>query len=164
MASGMINAISVRPTGEYDVIGANSEAKAHICMSRCRFGANHAIECTIRLACWSLHQETRWRRMRVEKTQEGWRVFVTAGGIPNGGATAADCTVIAVGATKGNTFQGEIKYSPDPSDAKPSPDNAVEPGHKITITFAPQFAEVTYAEVGCSEGTGIFGRYTRVRK
>jgi hypothetical protein len=102
--------------------------------------------------------------MRVEKTQEGWRVFVTAGGIPNGGATAADCTVIAVGATKGNTFQGEIKYSPDPSDAKPSPDNAVEPGHKITITFAPQFAEVTYAEAGCSEGTGIFGRYTRVPK
>jgi hypothetical protein len=102
--------------------------------------------------------------MRVEKTQEGWRVFVTAGGIPNGGATAADCTVIAAGATKGNTFQGEIKYRPDPSDAKPSPDNAVEPGHKITITFAPQFAEVTYAEVECGEGTGIFGRYTRVRK
>ena len=29
--------------------------------------------------------------MRVEPTAEGWRVLVTAGGIPRGGATAADC-------------------------------------------------------------------------
>ena len=31
----------------------------------------------------------------------------------------------------------------------------MKPGHKITITFALQFAEVTYAEVGCSESIKI---------
>src|SRR5262245_51523591 len=36
-------------------IGANSETKAHLCMSRHRFGANHTIGCAIHLACWSLH-------------------------------------------------------------------------------------------------------------
>jgi len=104
--------------------------------------------------------------MRVEKTGEGWRVFVSAGGIPRGGATAADCALIAVGAIKGNTFQGEIKYNLDPSDAKPSPDNAVEAGHKMTVTFAPQSATLTAADVVdiCPVGTGIFGGYTKGRK
>jgi hypothetical protein len=45
--------------------------------------------------------------MRVEKIGEGWQVFVGAGGIPKGAATAADCTLISVGEIKGNTFQGE---------------------------------------------------------
>jgi hypothetical protein len=104
--------------------------------------------------------------MRVEQTGEGWRVFVTAGGIPRGGATAADCTLIAVGVLKNNTLQGEIKYNLDATDAKPSPDNAVEAGHKMTITFAPQFATVTYAEVDtvCGMGSGIIGRYTKGQK
>ena len=104
--------------------------------------------------------------MRVEKTGDGWRVFVTAAGIPRGGATAADCTLIAVGAIKGMTFQGEIKYNLDSSEAKPSPDNAVESGHKMTITFAPQSATLTAADVGdiCGNGTGILGRYTNDRK
>ena len=81
--------------------------------------------------------------MRVEKTGEGWRVFVTAGGIPRGGATAADCTLITVGEIKSNTFQGEIKYQPAP-DEKPSPDNAVESGHKMTIAFVPEFATLQH--------------------
>ena len=102
--------------------------------------------------------------MRVEKTGQGWRVFVSAGGIPRGAATAADCTLIAVGEIKGNTFQGEIKYQLDTADDKPSPDNAVESGDKMTITFAPRFATVTAADVGCGIGTGIFGRYTKDRK
>jgi hypothetical protein len=103
--------------------------------------------------------------MRVEKTSEGWRVFVSAGGVPRGGATAADCTLNAVGEIKGNTFQGEIKNQPAP-DEKPGPDNAVVPGHKMTITFAPQIATLTAADVDtlCGQGTGIFGRYTKRRK
>jgi hypothetical protein len=103
--------------------------------------------------------------MRVEKTGEGWRVFVTAGGIPRGGATAADCTLITVGEIKSNTFQGEIKYQPAP-DEKPSPDNAVESGHKMTIAFVPEFATLTAADVGflCGNGKGIFGRYTKDRR
>ena len=103
--------------------------------------------------------------MRVEKTGEGWRVHVTAGGIPRGAATAADCTLISVGEIKGNTFEGEIKYQPAP-DEKPGPDNAVDPGNKMTITFAPQFATLDYAHVGslCGEHSGIFGRYTKRRK
>ena len=104
--------------------------------------------------------------MRVEKTDEGWRVFVTAGGIPRGGATAADCTLITVGEIKGNTFQGEIKYQLSKIDEKPSPDNAVESGHKMTIAFAPEFATLTAADVGflCGNGTGILGRYTKDRR
>jgi hypothetical protein len=103
--------------------------------------------------------------MRVERTAEGWRVFVTAGGIPRGGATAADCTLIVVGALKNNTLEGEIKYNLDTTDARPSPENAVEPGHKMTITLAPQLATITYAEVDtvCGMGSGIVGRYTKDR-
>jgi hypothetical protein len=102
--------------------------------------------------------------MRVEKTEQDWRIFVSAGGIPRGGATAADCTLIAVGAIKGDTFQGEIKNYLEPRDAKPSPDNAVDPGHKMTIDFAPQSATVTAADDVCGNGMGIFGRYTKDRK
>jgi hypothetical protein len=101
--------------------------------------------------------------MRVEKTGEGWRVFVSAGGIPRGGATAADCTVMAVGNIKGNTFEGEIKHQLDPVDRKATPDNAVESGHKMTITFVKGFATVSAADVEalCGMGTGVFGRYTK---
>ena len=102
--------------------------------------------------------------MRVEKTEQDWRIFVSAGGIPRGGATAADCTLIAVGAIKGDTFQGEIKNYLEPRDAKPSRDNVVDPGHKMTIDFAPQAATVTAADDVCGNGTGIFGRYTKDRK
>ena len=104
--------------------------------------------------------------MRVEKTGEGWRVFVSAGGIPRGGATAADCTLITVGEIKGNAFQGEIKYQLDTAGEKPGPDNAAEAGHKMTIAFAPQSATVTAADVGslCGNATGILGRYTKERK
>jgi hypothetical protein len=104
--------------------------------------------------------------MRVEKTGEGWRVFVSAGGIPRGGATAADCTLITVGEIKGNAFQGEIKYQLDTADEKPGPDNAAEAGHKMSIAFAPQSATVTAADVGslCGNATGVLGRYTKDRK
>jgi hypothetical protein len=102
-------------------------------------------------------------KMRVEKTGEGWRVFVVAGGIPSGGATASDCTLIAVGAIKANAFQGEIKYGGDMGDEKSGPNFAVEAGHKMNISFAPNFATLTTADVGdiCGNGTGLFGRYTK---
>lgn len=105
-------------------------------------------------------------KMRVQKTGEGWRVFVVAGGTPNGGATAADCTLIAVGAIKANAFQGEIKYGGDMGDEKPGPNFAVEAGHKMNIAFAPKFAALTTADVGniCGNGTSILGRYTKDRK
>jgi hypothetical protein len=101
--------------------------------------------------------------MLVQKAPEGWSVFVRAGGTPNGGVTAADCAIAAVGAIKGNAFQGEIKYGGDIGDEKFSPDNEVKPGHKINITFASKFATLTTADVAdiCGIGTGLFGRYTR---
>jgi hypothetical protein len=102
-------------------------------------------------------------KMRVEKTGKGWRVFVVSGGIPNGGATASDCTLVAEGAIKANAFQGEIKYGGDMADEKPGPNFAVEAGHKMNIAFAPNFATLTTADVGdiCGNGTGLFGRYTK---
>jgi hypothetical protein len=101
--------------------------------------------------------------MLVKKTAEGWSIFVRAGGTPNGGATAADCAIAAVGAIKGNTFQGEIKYGGDIGDEKFSPENEVKAGAKINITFASKFATLTTADVAdiCGIGTGLFGRYTR---
>jgi hypothetical protein len=105
-------------------------------------------------------------KMRVEKTGEGWTVSVVAGGIPNSSATAADCTLIAVGAIESNTFHGEIKYGGDMGDEKPGPNFAVDAGHKLSVAFAPQFAALTTADVGdiCGSGTGLFGRYTKDRK
>ena len=136
-------------------------------MSRHCFGANYGIGFTTRFTCRSLHQETRWRgRNAGRKNRRGLAVFVSAGGIPRGGATAADCTLITVGEIKGNAFQGEIKYQLDTADEKPGPDNAAEAGHKMTIAFAPQSATVTAADVGslCGNATGILGRYTKERK
>jgi hypothetical protein len=109
------------------------------------------------------HYTKKAGEMQVELTAEGWRVFVSAGGIPRGGATAADCTLIMVGTLKNKILDGEIKYKLDTPDAKPSSDNAVEPGHKMTITLAPQLATITQAEVDtvCGIGSGIVGRYTK---
>jgi len=104
--------------------------------------------------------------MRVEKSEGGWRVFVNAGGVPRGPSTAADCGLIAVGAIEGNSFQGEIKYMVEGPDFKTSPDNAVEAGNKMTITFAPQSATLTKGDVvaaGCPDHTGLFGRDTKDR-
>jgi hypothetical protein len=105
-------------------------------------------------------------KMHVEKTEEGWRVFVVAGGTPNGGATASDCTLIAVGTIKANAFQGEIKYGGDMGDEKPGPNFAVEAGHKMNIAFTSNFATLTAADVDdiCGNGTGLFGRYTKTKK
>jgi hypothetical protein len=111
--------------------------------------------------------------MRVEKSEGGWRVFVVAGGYPRPrGLTAADCALVAAGAIEGNTFQGEIKYLGDVQrDFKTMmiPDNAVEAGHNLTITFAPQSATLPDGQndvvaAGCPDHTGLFGRYTRDRK
>ena len=110
--------------------------------------------------------------MRVEKSEGGWRVFVVAGGIPRPrGLTAADCALVAVGAIEGNTFQGEIKYLGDVErDFKTMmiPDNAVEAGHNLTITFAPQSATLPdgndLVAAGCPDHHGLLGRYTKDRK
>jgi hypothetical protein len=108
--------------------------------------------------------------MRVEKTGKGWRVFVRAAGSPMAKErTAADCMLIAEGEIKGNTFQGEIKYTPDTWDTweKPSADNAAEPRDKITITFTPQSATpspVGSADPVCGHNTGMWDRYTKRRK
>ena len=110
--------------------------------------------------------------MRVEKFEGGWRVFVVAGGYPRPkGLTAADCALVAVGAIEGNTFQGEIKYLGDEErDFKTMmiPDHAVEAGHNLTITFAPQSATLPdgndVVAAGCPGGTGLLGRYTKDRK
>src|SRR5215813_7650703 len=48
--------------------------------------------------------------MWVQKAGAEWRIFVSACGIPRGGATAADCAMIVVGTIERNTFQGEVKY------------------------------------------------------
>jgi hypothetical protein len=110
--------------------------------------------------------------MRVEKSEGGWRVFVVAGGYPRPrGLTAADCALVAVGAIEGNTFQGEIKYLGDEErDFKTMmiPDNAVEAGHNLTITFAPQSATLPDGQdvvaAGCPDHHGLLGRYTKDRK
>jgi hypothetical protein len=134
--------------------------------------------------------------MWVEKAGAEWRIFVDAAGVPRPrGLTAADCALIFVGVIEGNTFQGEAKYFPDPSKLYPNPTagspelvgaqrqavldylkggssepswDAVQAGHKITITFAPQSATLpdgpAVIEAGCPDHTGLFGRYTKDQK
>jgi hypothetical protein len=111
--------------------------------------------------------------MGVEKSEGGWRVFVRAGGGERPrGLTAADCALVAVGAIEGNTFRGEIKYLGGVErDSKTMmiPDNAVEAGHNLTITFAPQSATLPDGQsdvvaAGCPDHTGLLGRYTKDRK
>ena len=118
--------------------------------------------------------------MRVQKAGAEWRVFVLAAGVPRGPATAADCGLIAVGAIKGKTFQGEIKYIFDNTDSKAALDYLkggnskpndidVEAGHKITITFAPQSATLRDDQgdiiaAGCPDHHGLSGRFTKPRK
>ena len=112
--------------------------------------------------------------MRVQKAGAEWRVFVLAAGVPRGpggSLTAADCGLIAVGAIEGKTFQGEIKYVGDVErDFKTMmiPDNAVEAGHNLTITFAPQSATLPdgpdVVAAGCPDHHGLLGRYTKDRK
>jgi hypothetical protein len=120
--------------------------------------------------------------MRVERSEGGWRIFAIAAGVPRPrGLTAADCGLIAVGAIEGDTFQGEIKYVFDNTadrkavldylkggNSKPS-DIDVEPGQKLTITFARQSAtlpdgQFSVVAAGCPDHTGLFGRYTKDRK
>ena len=79
--------------------------------------------------------------------------------------------LIAEGEIKGNTFQGEIKYTPDTSDTwdkLPSPDAAeAEPRDKITITFTPRSATpspVGSADPVCGHNTSMWDRYTKRRK
>ena len=78
-------------------------------------------------------------------------------------ATSANCILIAEGEIKDNAFQGEIKYTLDTWDEKPSPDNAEEPGNKITITFMPQGAALFTAH-GCGFQLGLLDRYWKLRK
>ena len=74
--------------------------------------------------------------------------------------------LIAEGEIKGNTFQGEIKYTPDTSDTwdkLPSPDAAeAEPRDKITITFTPRSATPSpVGEGGFADATPACGAATR---
>ena len=104
--------------------------------------------------------------MLVQNDKGTFRVFVSAGGTPNGGATAADCTLIAFGAIKGNVFQGDIKYRLETPEDKPGPENEVDVGHKMTITFAPKSATLSDADIDqlCGAGAGVFGPYVKDRR
>jgi hypothetical protein len=50
-----------------------------------------------------------------------------------------------------------------------TPDNAVEAGHNLTITFGPQSATLPDGQndvvaAGCPDHTGLLGGYTKDRK
>ena len=66
--------------------------------------------------------------MRVEKTGEGWRVFVRAAGSPMAkGRAAADCMLIAEGEIKGNTFQEKSNTPLTPGTPGRSPARTTRP-------------------------------------
>jgi hypothetical protein len=105
--------------------------------------------------------------LRQERGQ--WAVYVDAGGIPNGAATAADCALIAFGQFKGDVFEGEIKLVGDATDPKWTErhydkEDMVEPGHKMTVKFTGKKADVNAESFGiCGNNDGTSGLYTKAK-
>jgi hypothetical protein len=91
-----------------------------------------------------------------------WEARIEAGGIPRGGATAADCNFIANGQVTGERFEGQVVrlYGEGDSDI-------VAPGSSIAITFAPGSATVNEADAKvsslCAMGVDVSGHYARKR-
>jgi hypothetical protein len=93
------------------------------------------------------------------------RLYVIAGGIPDGMATAADCALIAEGVISDNgDFEGVIIFAGggDLDEANPDESYAVESGSKLTAVFKGSTAEITSFAGGlCGIGSGLAGVYRR---
>jgi hypothetical protein len=85
---------------------------------------------------------------------------IEAGGIPRGGATAADCNFIARGQLAENRFKGQVvrQYGEGNSEV-------VAPGSTIAIAFASSAATITETNISalCGDGIGVVGHYVKKR-
>jgi hypothetical protein len=90
-----------------------------------------------------------------------WDAVIDAGGIPRGGATAADCNFAASGQVMEHRFDGQVVRMFGGGDSK-----ATAPGSAVAITFAPGAATITEAKIGdlCAAGVDVSGHYARERK
>ena len=81
----------------------------------------------------------------------GYKVALRVGGIPRGGATAADCEVVSEGAIQGETFTARSV----PGSTNPA----------MTVRFTDTTAEVISVDTSaCADGIDLLGLYTLVQK
>lgn len=101
--------------------------------------------------------------LNLRREGDNWRVFLVAGGIPNGAATAADCELQAVGPRNGDRieakvvpFEGELgSISAEDLDGTTIP---------VTVTLSGNTATVDAQEATvslCPMNSDIGGRYVK---
>ena len=89
-------------------------------------------------------------KMFIRQLGSEWRVGIEAGGVPNGEATAADCTILAGGKLTSNIFRGKIINSDD------------DGAHSVVVTFVGNRASVDAdTSADCGRGDGVSGVYTK---
>lgn len=91
--------------------------------------------------------------MRIEPAGSHWKVSISAGGLPRGPATAADCSVVAEGDLKGAKLTARIF------------DDAPGAERLIRMRISPGWAVITLGQVDgvCGMGSDVSGVYVRKR-
>ncbi len=102
--------------------------------------------------------------MTIARQEGEWRIAIRAGGIPNGGATAADCELAAVGPFLDGVFTARLV--PFESDlGGMSADDLGDDPPSIVVSLTPDGAIVTddqnAAARYCANGSDITGRYIK---
>ena len=100
-------------------------------------------------------------------TRQGnqWHMFVIAGGLPNGAATAADCEVAAVGAL----HTARITARPVPWRSERitiTPNDLIDVSGTVTVSFVKGGVRLTAVGITgplCPMGSSFDGLYRRVR-
>ncbi|WP_337829268.1 hypothetical protein [Pseudonocardia sp. TMWB2A] len=100
-------------------------------------------------------------------TRQGhqWHMFVTAGGLPNGGATAADCEVAALGAL----HAARITARPVPWRSERitiTPNDLTDVDGTVTVSFVKGGVQLNAVGITgplCPPGSSFDGFYRRVR-
>jgi hypothetical protein len=121
---------------------------------------SHAIHAASPAGSYTKHDNG---HATLEMTDRGgqWEGIIDAGGVPNGGATAADCNFIANGEMIGQSFHGQIvrgNIVPGLSDG-----DTIPPGSSVTVSFTQDGATITQVDLHglCAMGVDVLGRYKK---
>ncbi len=103
--------------------------------------------------------------LSVTKVGTNWKIEIVGGGLPAGGATAADCEMVAVGPFQGSVLTAHVipfKGKQMSVDAALLADGEK---HDFVIRFQQGGAQVIEGDVAfCGTGSDLDGRYTKTSK